>query len=79
MPHAVCVGMSNEAQLEEILTGTIKGAQVDAAREFLTAFPSTTHALRALMAAMCELDQIREASLVENILPVLAEIEVESM
>lgn len=64
---------------ESLLTDTLKGSKVDAARTFLESCSSTTEALRALMAVMCELDQMREATALEALIPTIATLEAESM
>ncbi len=79
MVRALVVGMTKNEIKGELLTGSLKGSTVDAARSFLESCTSTTEALRALMAVMCELDQIREAEQVEILLPTIASIEAESM
>lgn len=64
---------------DELLNDTLKGAVVDRASEFLMSCTCSTQALRALVAAMCELDQVREAAVLEGVLPTIATIEAESI
>lgn len=71
--------MNHHEMREELLNGTLKGAKVDLARSFLESCTSSTEAMRALMAVMCELGQMREAEQLGLVLPAVATIEAESM
>lgn len=79
MARALPPTMTHTEIKEELLNGTLKGSTVDLARSFVESCTSSSEALRALMAVMCELDQIREAEQLELVLPAIASIEADSM
>lgn len=64
---------------DELLNEKLSERDVDRARRFLAGCATSTLALRALMAVMCELDQIREAEQLELVIPAIASIEASTL
>jgi hypothetical protein len=68
-----------ESNLEIIEGQTLRSNHVEAMERVVSQFPSTTLALKAMIAYLCSIDAMGEAELLESTLERMARIEAETM